>query len=66
MIRRAAVFGARKLQSDDPTERTDERVVEVVVGARNAPFLIGQRVLVKFMRTQQQAAAAAATATPKG
>jgi hypothetical protein len=31
--RRAAVFGARKLQSDDPSERTDERVVEVVVTA---------------------------------
>jgi HlyD family secretion protein len=57
VLRRAAVFGARKLQSDDPTERTDERVVEVVVGADNAPFLIGQRVLVKFMRTQQQASA---------
>jgi HlyD family secretion protein len=65
VIRRAAVFGARKLQSDDPSERTDERVVEVVVGTQNAPFLIGQRVLVKFMRTQQQAAAAA-VATPKG
>jgi HlyD family secretion protein len=58
VIRRAAVFGARKLQSDDPTERTDERVVEVVVSADNAPFLIGQRVLVKFMRTPQQAQAA--------
>jgi HlyD family secretion protein len=57
VLRRAAVFGARKLQSDDPTERTDERVVEVVVGADNAAFLIGQRVLVKFMRTQQQASA---------
>ena len=57
VLRRAAVFGARKLQSDDPTERTDERVVEVVVGTGNAPFLIGQRVLVKFMRTQQQASA---------
>jgi len=57
VIRRAAVFGARKLQSDDPSERTDERVVEVVVGTQNAPFLIGQRVLVKFMRTQQQAQA---------
>ena len=64
VIRRAAVFGARKLQSDDPSERTDERVGEVVVGARNAPFLIGQRVLVKFLRTQQQAAAEAAL--PKG
>ena len=60
VIRRAAVFGARKLQSDDPSERTDERVVEVVVGTKNAPFLIGQRVLVKFMRTQQQAQAAGA------
>jgi HlyD family secretion protein len=57
VLRRAAVFGARKLQSDDPTEKTDERVVEVVVGTHGAPFLIGQRVLVKFMRTQQQAQA---------
>ena len=50
VLRRAAVFGARKLQSDDPSERTDERVVEVVVSADAAPFLIGQRVLVKFAR----------------
>jgi len=50
VLRRAAVFGARKLQSDDPAERADERVVEVVVSADGAPFLIGQRVMVKFMR----------------
>lgn len=50
VLRRAAVFGARKLQSDDPSERSDERVVEVVVSAQGAPFLIGQRVLVKFMK----------------
>ena len=50
VLRRAAVFGARKLQSDDPSERTDERVVEVVVSADSAPFLIGQRVLVKFIK----------------
>lgn len=50
VLRQAAVFGARKLVSDDPTERTDDRVVEVVVSAESAPFLIGQRVLVKFMR----------------
>jgi HlyD family secretion protein len=50
VIRRAAVFGARKLTSDDPTERADDRVVEVVVRTDGAPFLIGQRVLVKFMR----------------
>lgn len=50
VLRQAAVFGARKLQSDDPSERTDERVVEVVVSADGAPFLIGQRVLVKFVK----------------
>lgn len=59
VLRRAAVFGARKLQSDDPTERTDDRVVEVVVDSTGAPFLIGQRVLVKFVRGQQQAQTAA-------
>jgi multidrug efflux pump subunit AcrA (membrane-fusion protein) len=57
VIRRAAMFGARKLQSDDPAERTDERVVEVVVSADGAPFLIGQRVLVKFMKPGQVAGA---------
>ena len=50
VLRRSAMFGARKLQSDDPSEKTDERVVEVVVSADTAPFLIGQRVLVKFMK----------------
>jgi HlyD family secretion protein len=63
VLRRAAVFGARKLQSDDPSERTDDRVVEVVVDSTGAPFLIGQRVLVKFVKDQQQATAKAA---PKG
>jgi HlyD family secretion protein len=55
VLRRAAMFGARKLQSDDPSERTDERVVEVVVSADGAPLLIGQRVLVKFMKPGQRA-----------
>ncbi len=50
VLRRAALFGARKLQSDDPSEKSDERVVEVVVTADNAPLLIGQRVLVKFLK----------------
>ena len=59
VLRRAAVFGARKLQSDDASERTDDRVVEVVVDSTSAPFLIGQRVLVKFVRAQQAAATAA-------
>ena len=58
VLRRAAVFGARKLASDDPSQRSDERVVEVVVSAGDAPLLIGQRVLVKFMKAGQTAGAA--------
>ncbi len=57
VIRRAPVFGARKLQSDDPSERTDERVVEVVVKVDDSPFLVGQRVLVKFMKPGRVAGA---------
>jgi HlyD family secretion protein len=65
VLRRAAMFGARKLQSDDPTERSDERVVEVVVSADEAPFLIGQRVLVKFMKPGHAAPVQAAAAAPE-
>jgi HlyD family secretion protein len=54
VLRRAAMFGSRKLQSDDPAERSDERVVEVVVSADGAPLLIGQRVLVKFLKVAGQ------------
>jgi RND family efflux transporter MFP subunit len=50
VIRIAGVMGSRKLRSDDPSERPDERVVEVVVDAEQAPVLIGQRVLVKFLK----------------
>ena len=50
VLRIAPVFGQRKLQSDDPSQRTDDRVVEVVVSADGAPFLIGQCVLVKFQK----------------
>lgn len=63
VLRRAAVFGARKLASDDPSQRSDERVVEVVVTAGDAPLLIGQRVLVKFMKPGQTAGAPRALAT---
>uniref|UniRef100_B0T4U0 Secretion protein HlyD family protein n=1 Tax=Caulobacter sp. (strain K31) TaxID=366602 RepID=B0T4U0_CAUSK len=55
VLRQAAVFGARKLASDDPNQRSDERVVEVVVSADGAPILVGQRVLVKFMKPGQKA-----------
>ena len=74
VIRRAGLFGARKLQSDDPSERADDRVVEVVVSAENAPLLIGQRVMVKFLKPTVATAAAtpraptviAAKASPRG
>jgi len=60
VMRRAAVFGARKLASDDPSQRSDERVIEVVVSAGEAPLLIGQRVLVKFMKPGETAGASRA------
>lgn len=61
VIRIAAVMGARKLRSDDPSERADERVVEVVVNAEAAPVLVGQRVLVKFLKDGAETAPVAAT-----
>lgn len=57
VVRIAATFGARKLKSDSATEASDERVVEVVVSADDAPFLIGQRVMVKFLRAAKTSAA---------
>jgi hypothetical protein len=54
VIRIAATFGARKLKSDAANEASDERVVEVVVSADAVLFLIGQRVLVKFMKPGQK------------
>jgi len=64
VVRIAATFGARKLLSDSGNEASDERVVEVVVSADNAPFLIGQRVLVKFMKPGQHAGAKHDAPTP--
>jgi HlyD family secretion protein len=63
VLRIAGVMGSRKLRSDDPSERTDERVVEVVVAADSAPVLVGQRVLVKFLKDGAPPAAPA-SATP--
>jgi HlyD family secretion protein len=53
VIRIAATFGGRKLKSDAANEASDERVVEVVLSTENASFLIGQRVLVKFLKVSQ-------------
>src|SRR5690606_37368927 len=63
VLRRAAVFGARKLASDDPSQRTDERVVEVVVAVDEAPLLSGQRVLVKLRKPGETAGAKRDNAT---
>jgi HlyD family secretion protein len=60
VVRIAGVMGSRKLRSDDPSERPDERVVEVVVDAEQAPVLIGQRVLVKFLKDGAKAGESAA------
>jgi HlyD family secretion protein len=59
VLRIAGVMGSRKLRSDDPSERTDERVVEVVVDANQAPVLVGQRVLVKFLKDGAKSGGAA-------
>ena len=55
VIRIAATFGARKLKSDSATEASDERVVEVIISADKTPFLIGQRVMAKFLKSGVQA-----------
>jgi len=45
------VFGARKLASDDPNERQDTRVIEMVVSVRDSQALrIGQRVQVQVLK----------------
>ena len=59
VLRIAGVMGSRKLASDDPSQRADERVVEVVVDAEQAPVIVGQRVLVKFLKDGAQPAEAA-------
>jgi RND family efflux transporter MFP subunit len=56
VIRIAATFGSRKLKSYSANEASDERVVEVVVSADKAHFLIGQRVMVKFMKAEKTSA----------
>ena len=55
VLRRAGLYGARKLSTDNPSERLDDRVVEVVVSAGDAPLLIGQRVMVRFLKPETAA-----------
>ena len=50
VLRLGEVFGSRKLANDDPNERQDTRVVEMVVAVEGDQTLrIGQRVLVRVM-----------------
>lgn len=50
VLRLGEVFGSRKLANDDPNERQDTRVVEMVVAVEGSQSLrIGQRVLVRVM-----------------
>lgn len=56
VMRISEVMGARKLKSDDPSQRADERVIEVVVDADQAPVIVGQRVFVRFVKGEAQAA----------
>ncbi len=48
VVRIGRVVGQRS-PSEDPTERQDNRVVEVVITLEGEPLLIGQRVIVRFM-----------------
>lgn len=54
VMRISEVMGARRLKSDDPSQRADERVIEVVVDADQAPVIVGQRVFVRFMKGEAQ------------
>jgi HlyD family secretion protein len=51
VLRIAQVFGAKRGGSDDPNEKVDEHVVEVVTSLGSQSFLIGQRVRVNFKET---------------
>lgn len=45
------IFGPKRSSSYDPEERADVRVVEVVLGFEGkVPLLLGQRVIVKFVK----------------
>lgn len=52
VLRIGRIVGART-PSDDPTERQDNRVLEVVIALDSADtLLIGQRVIVRFLKVQ--------------
>ncbi|MBS0657119.1 MAG: HlyD family efflux transporter periplasmic adaptor subunit [Verrucomicrobia bacterium] len=49
VLRVGAIYGPRRPHPDDPSERTDARVVECVLSVEEPALLVGQRVLVRFL-----------------
>jgi HlyD family secretion protein len=50
VLRLGQVFGAKRGGGDDPNEKVDERVVEVIVTLDDQQLLIGQRVRINFLQ----------------
>jgi RND family efflux transporter MFP subunit len=44
------IFGPKRPAADDPSERQDVRIVECILLLGDSPLLIGQRVIVRFIR----------------
>lgn len=42
----------QRTPTDDPQEKQDSRIVEVVISLQNQDFLIGQRVIARFIKTK--------------
>jgi len=58
VLRRGQIVGQKRpADVAEPGERADERVVEVVVETPDLPLLIGQRVLVRFLKPEGPGAA---------
>lgn len=49
VLRTGQVVGQRT-PTDDPQEKQDSRIVEVVIALQNQDFLIGQRVVARFIK----------------
>ncbi len=53
VIRVGKLFGPKRMATDDPSERQDERVVECVLEIDKQDLTVGQRTIVKFRRDTQ-------------
>ncbi len=50
VIRVGNLFGPKRMATDDPSERQDEKVVECVLEIDKQDLTVGQRTIVKFRR----------------